>query len=191
MSTVTRKDERTISRQMIKKHALELFNEKGVQHTSINDIVREAGIAKGTFYLYFKNKDDLIEEVFDRYRKQFIDDIASKIIEFPKIRHFSLPLIEFFDQNRLFLAELRKDMREENSHSFSRKTVNDFARFIQGFFNAREEFVITQLEVYCRMIIGMILEICYKFSVEGNIESRDEAKVMLEDLLKRFFDCEE
>lgn len=191
MSVVMKRDDRVISRKMIREHALALFHEKGVKGTSVNDIVREAGIAKGTFYLYYKNKNDLIEEVFDSYRRQFIDEVTTKIIEFPKIRYFSLPLIDFFDKNRLFLVELRRDMVEDQGFSFSRKTVNDFARFIQGFFNAREEFVITQLEVYCRMIIGMILEICYKYSVEGSIESRDEAKVMLEDLLKRFFDCEE
>lgn len=191
MAVTAEKDERVISREMIREHARELFAEKGVQQTSVNDIVRVAGIAKGTFYLYFKNKDDLIEEVFDRYRREFVNAVASKIIEFPKIRYFSLPLIDFFDNHRLFLSELRKNLNDNNGYAFARKTVEEFARFIQGFFNAREDYVISQLEVYCRMIIGMILEICYKFSIEKSIKSREEARVMLGDLLKRFFDCEE
>ena len=33
--------------------ALHLFSEKGIKKTSIQDIVKDAGIAKGTFYLYF------------------------------------------------------------------------------------------------------------------------------------------
>ena len=33
--------------------AYQLFTEKGFQKTSISDIVNEAGVAKGTFYLYF------------------------------------------------------------------------------------------------------------------------------------------
>ena len=33
--------------------ALHLFSEKGIKKTSIQDIVHDAGIAKGTFYLYF------------------------------------------------------------------------------------------------------------------------------------------
>ncbi len=191
MAVAAQNTERIISREVIREHARELFGQKGVRQTSINDIVRASGIAKGTFYLYFKNKDDLIEEVFDRYRLEFIEDVASKIIEFPKIRHFSLPLIDFFDSHRLFLSELRQNLLEGSDNSFSHKTVSDFGSFIQGFFNARDDFVISQLDLYCRMIIGMILEICYKFSVEGSIKSREEAKVMLGDLLKRFFDCEE
>ena len=39
--------------------ALHLFTEKGIKKTSIQDIVHEAGIAKGTFYLYFKDKYEL------------------------------------------------------------------------------------------------------------------------------------
>ena len=39
--------------------ALHLFSEKGIKKTSIQDIVKDAGIAKGTFYLYFKDKYDI------------------------------------------------------------------------------------------------------------------------------------
>lgn len=39
--------------------AFELFTNKGIKHTSIQDIVDKAGVAKGTFYLYFKDKYEL------------------------------------------------------------------------------------------------------------------------------------
>lgn len=39
--------------------AFELFNSQGFSKTSISDIVRDAGVAKGTFYLYFKDKYDI------------------------------------------------------------------------------------------------------------------------------------
>lgn len=39
--------------------AFELFTTKGVSNTSISDIVSNAGVAKGTFYLYFKDKIDI------------------------------------------------------------------------------------------------------------------------------------
>lgn len=40
--------------------AEQLFMEKSVSKITINDIVERAGIAKGTFYLYFESKDDLV-----------------------------------------------------------------------------------------------------------------------------------
>ena len=39
--------------------SFELFTSKGLNKTSISDIVEKAGVAKGTFYLYFKDKYDL------------------------------------------------------------------------------------------------------------------------------------
>ena len=39
--------------------AFSLFTTKGVSKTSISDIVNNAGVAKGTFYLYFKDKYDI------------------------------------------------------------------------------------------------------------------------------------
>mgnify|MGYP003235089622 CR=1 FL=1 len=39
--------------------AFELFTTKGLTKTTISDIVDQAGVAKGTFYLYFKDKYDI------------------------------------------------------------------------------------------------------------------------------------
>jgi len=46
-------------RARILRAALQLFLRYGIRRTSIDDVAREAGIAKGTFYLYFDSKDTL------------------------------------------------------------------------------------------------------------------------------------
>ena len=43
--------------------AFQLFTRQGIAKTSISDIVERAGVAKGTFYLYFKDKYDLHEKL--------------------------------------------------------------------------------------------------------------------------------
>lgn len=48
------------TREKIIETAWKLFYEKGFGETTINDILREADIAKGTFYYYFRSKDDLL-----------------------------------------------------------------------------------------------------------------------------------
>ena len=50
-------------REALLNAAFSLFTTKGIQETSISDIVREAGMAKGTFYLYFKDKYDLRDKL--------------------------------------------------------------------------------------------------------------------------------
>lgn len=46
-------------RDSILNTAFSIFTDKGVSKTSISEIVEKAGVAKGTFYLYFKDKYDL------------------------------------------------------------------------------------------------------------------------------------
>jgi AcrR family transcriptional regulator len=46
--------------------AVATFATKGVASTSVDDIVRAAGVAKGTFYLYFDTRDDIVSAVAER-----------------------------------------------------------------------------------------------------------------------------
>lgn len=48
-----------IKRESLLETAFKLFTSKGIHKTSISDIVEDAGVAKGTFYLYFKDKYDI------------------------------------------------------------------------------------------------------------------------------------
>ena len=52
----------TSKRDVIVRAAVDLFRDKGYDSTNIDDIVDRAGIGKGTFYQYFKGKEDLFFE---------------------------------------------------------------------------------------------------------------------------------
>lgn len=47
--------------------AMKLFRERGFDRVSVDEIVREAGMAKGTFYIYFNTKSDIILEMLRQY----------------------------------------------------------------------------------------------------------------------------
>ncbi|WP_332651409.1 TetR/AcrR family transcriptional regulator [Lysinibacillus sp. 54212] len=55
-------------KKMVVDHALSLFVEKGLQQTSIQDIIERAGISKGTFYNYFSSKNECVEGVLEQAR---------------------------------------------------------------------------------------------------------------------------
>ena len=48
------------------RSAYNLFMSKGISKTSIHDIVQDAGVAKGTFYLYFKDKFEIRDRLIAR-----------------------------------------------------------------------------------------------------------------------------
>jgi len=56
-----------------------LFVEKGVEATTINDIVERAGVAKGTFYHYFTSKNDMLAALRAKFSQGFLDHIAQAV----------------------------------------------------------------------------------------------------------------
>jgi AcrR family transcriptional regulator len=53
-------------RQQILNHARDVFAKRGYHAAKIDDIVAAAGVARGTFYLYFEDKRGIFEEIIDR-----------------------------------------------------------------------------------------------------------------------------
>ena len=61
--------------------AFDLFRDKGFAKTTISDIVSDAGLAKGTFYLYFKDKYDLRDRLVTYKTSQLFGNAHTALIE--------------------------------------------------------------------------------------------------------------
>lgn len=61
-------------KELVITAAQKSFERYGYKRTVIDDVVREAGIAKGTFYLYFKSKEDLFLEVVMAIRQEIMEE---------------------------------------------------------------------------------------------------------------------
>ena len=66
-------------RDVIIDTAESLFIGKGFNNTSVDEIVNKLGVAKGTFYYYFKSKEEILDELINRYLKN-IKTIADQIV---------------------------------------------------------------------------------------------------------------
>ena len=62
-----------MKREALLNTAYELFVQKGVPGTSIHDITEKAGVAKGTFYLYFKDKYDIRDRLIRHKATQILE----------------------------------------------------------------------------------------------------------------------
>ena len=72
-------EKQNLKRINILDAAYELFISKSFTATSIDDIVRKAGIAKGTFYLYFKDKYDLMDRIVAHKTISVLGDALNKL----------------------------------------------------------------------------------------------------------------
>lgn len=62
-----------------------LFSAKGYHDTKVSDIVEEAGVAQGTFYIYFDSKADLFEALLDKFIALITEAVSSITIDLDAI----------------------------------------------------------------------------------------------------------
>lgn len=65
--------------EKILQAAIEVISEKGLDKALISDIVKKAGTAQGTFYLYFSSKNALIPAIAENLLTHSLDHIKSKV----------------------------------------------------------------------------------------------------------------
>lgn len=76
--------------------AFELFTEQGIHNTSISDIVKRAKMAKGTFYLYFKDKYDIRDRLITRHASALFEK-ASQVVNQQQWNSFEEKIIALAD----------------------------------------------------------------------------------------------
>jgi len=69
--------------QQIIEAAVRVFARRGYYNSRVSDIAREAGIAAGTIYLYFKTKDDILVTLFRNKMAEFVDALRKAIANEP------------------------------------------------------------------------------------------------------------
>src|SRR5438105_14230773 len=79
-------------RERILSAAVHVFAEKGFFGAKVSEIAREAGVADGTIYLYFKSKDDLLICLFEdrmaRINSALRESLARELTPTQKLRRF-------------------------------------------------------------------------------------------------------
>ncbi|MGE5678557.1 MAG: TetR/AcrR family transcriptional regulator [Pseudomonadota bacterium] len=60
----------------IMKAAERLFNERGFENTAVSDIVQSIGVAQGTFYYYFKSKDDVFSAIAEDFFNEYLENFT-------------------------------------------------------------------------------------------------------------------
>jgi TetR/AcrR family fatty acid metabolism transcriptional regulator len=110
---------RTGKYEAILRAAARVFARSGYFNAKVSDVARAAGVADGTVYLYFKNKDDLLTSIFDWAMGEFINRARSEIAEFEdpreKLRRFAHLHFMMLEEERdiaiVFQIELRQSTK--------------------------------------------------------------------------------
>ncbi|MGI5990608.1 MAG: TetR/AcrR family transcriptional regulator [Lachnospiraceae bacterium] len=138
-------------RTSLLEHAYALFTKKGFNKTTISDIVRESGLAKGTFYLYFKDKYDLRDQLVAKMSSQILLE-AEKAIDdsTPRpgtVEEYLFAFVDFIlyhlQQNKMQLNFISKNLSwgvfEHAFEMADESDANNFNKIYQNFLAALQE----------------------------------------------------
>ena len=113
---MTNEDLKTDKQKRLLDSGFKLFTENGIVNTSIQNIVDQAKMAKGTFYLYFKDKYELRDVLIARKSKKLFND-AIKSLKKNYIENFEDQIIyiinyviDELNRNQLLLAFISKNL---------------------------------------------------------------------------------
>jgi len=100
-----------VRRSEILDVAHRLFYQKGYERTSIQNIITEIGIAKGTFYHYFRSKQDLLDVMIKRMVEQKLQSLELVVADehlsaLEKFERFFGDLADWKGANRDFFLDL-------------------------------------------------------------------------------------
>ena len=80
-----------------------LFYQNGYANTSVNFIIETIGISKGTFYHYFKSKEDLLDNIVEEFTKEIISKL--ELVVYDNSLDAISKLNEFYRQAGMYKAE--------------------------------------------------------------------------------------
>jgi len=152
-------------RAQILAAARQSFTRRGVTGTTVETIAKTAGLAKGTVYLYYRSKDDMLLQILMEDLAELKED-AARCLEDPgtvedRLRRFLHGVISFFERRRDFMEhcqlemspDVRKKAKQKLQLVFSAQT--DAWRVVLHDASARGTVRATDLDAVARTIVSL------------------------------------
>ena len=106
--------------------AVKVFAEKGFYNSRVSEIAKEANVADGTIYLYFKNKDDILISLFEEEFGQIVENMRKELAEeknpLQKIKRFAIAHLSIVIKQQELGEVLGVEVRQ--SSKFMKEYIN-------------------------------------------------------------------
>lgn len=174
--------------------AYKLITEKGINNTSIQDIVTDAGVAKGTFYLYFNDKYDLQKKLIIKKSRELFTEAVEKLDK-NSISHFDDQIIfiinhviDVLKDNTTLLNFISKDLSlgiyaEGVTTIFENEKIGVQDLFMKGV--KEHNIKLKNKEVTLFMIIELVSSTVFTSIIKKQPLSIDEYKPFLYDTIRK------
>jgi AcrR family transcriptional regulator len=172
--------------------ARKLMEQRGLEAVTMEEIAGAAGVAKGTLYLYFQSKDEMIQALITLVGENLLQDIEA-IVEAPnsptkKIHEVASLLLDYLMRERALFPAYARDSQQSwrGSHKGYWRRLQEMEEkfldlvtpvFIQGI--AAGVFIPANPRLLTFMLRGMVRGVGYYQMNEGQEEAVKEALPVL------------
>jgi TetR/AcrR family fatty acid metabolism transcriptional regulator len=98
--------------------ATKIFSQKGFFKAKVSEIAKEAGIADGTVYIYFKHKDDILISLFEEKMQEVLDNMKEQIDQetdpLKKIERFALVHLQLIENHKDIAEIIQVELRQSS-----------------------------------------------------------------------------
>jgi len=98
--------------------ATKIFAQKGFFKAKVSEIAKEAGIADGTVYIYFKHKDDILISLFEEKMQEVLDNMKGQIDQetdpLKKIERFALVHLQLIEDHKDIAEIIQVELRQSS-----------------------------------------------------------------------------
>ncbi|MDY6914932.1 MAG: TetR/AcrR family transcriptional regulator [Candidatus Cloacimonadota bacterium] len=181
-------------RKAIIEAAIETFSRRGFHKTKISQIAKTAGVADGTVYLYFKDKDDLLIKAFEELFGEKLINIQNKIERETSARDKILKFIDYhidlFTENpsvaRFLAIELRQspDFYESYPEYEPLKKYLDYLKKLADVAIAEGDIRKVDTEALGYLIFGTMDFLLTEWSTRNQKFSLQEKKEQIVDIVR-------
>ena len=173
--------------------AFNLFTKEDITNVSVNDIVKSAGVAKGTFYLYFKDKYQIRDILIQKEAHRLFEE-AHKQLEKNDIRNFEDSVIFLINQvlirlenNPLILKFVERNLSWGVFHAQLNTAIdNDSFNLIKEFneIATANGYEFENSEVILYLIVELTGSTCYNSILHSQPLPIEEYKPILLDSIR-------
>lgn len=182
-------------RQALLDAAYDLFLEQGMNKTSIDSIVSRAKVAKGTFYLYFADKDAILQALMWRISEKIFDealahaDRQGSLLFGDKVVDMADYIIEYFRRNILLLSLIRHNLRWPRVCQLEKEDEPSalLSKVFQIIRSCHEMDGKSEQEIYqwLTAIVSMCVSVSYGCIIENRPDTIDNMKPVLYSIIKK------
>lgn len=125
--------------------AVKVIASNGYHHAKVSQIAKEAGVADGTIYLYFKNKDDVLISMFHVKISRFVEDVQARLIQLDSAEEKLKQLVRMhlsflqMDPNMAIVTQI--ELRQSD-----RSARNEIGKVVKEYLNIIDNLIIEGIE---------------------------------------------